>query len=170
MARGGQRCHCFSRNASFMRTVFCEYTLCFCAFFCDFLLLLLLLSPFFGIVSLGGSERRKWPAECTLEQAFLAQPSPRALRFRQPGLSFIFYSILECGRVWRMFCTPRRRAATGRLSCPRAGCRSGDAACLDLDLRLRDAAVRRDQFTACLATYRWWWCEVVRSGSAFARV
>ena len=96
VARGGQRCPfvccclcsvvyvrcCFSRNASFMRTVFCEYTLYFlCAFCCDFLLLLLLLSPFFGIVSLGGSERRKWPVECTLEQAFLALPSPRALRF-----------------------------------------------------------------------------------------
>ena len=96
--------------------------------------------------------------------------SPRRVRCDLGSLvsAFIFYSILECGRVWRMFCTPRRRAATGRLSCPRAGCRSGDAACLDLDLRLRDAAVRRDQFTACLATYRWWWCEVVRSGSARA--
>ncbi len=42
-------------------------------------------------------------------------------------------------RGWRTFCTSRRRAAKGRLSCPRTGCGTGDAACLDLDLRLRDA-------------------------------
>ena len=96
MARGGQRCHfvccclcsvvyvrcCFSRNASFKRTAFCEYTLYFFwSFFCDFLLLLLLLSPFFGIVSLGGSERRKWPAECTLEPRFWRCPRRVRLRF-----------------------------------------------------------------------------------------
>ena len=71
MARGGQRCHCFSRNASFIRTVFCEYTLYFfCSFFCDFLLFLLMVSPSFGIVLpftvfwLGGSERRSLEADC----------------------------------------------------------------------------------------------------------
>ena len=55
VARGGQRRrhgYCFSRNASFMRTVFCEYIVYFfCAFFCDFLLFLLIVSPFFGILA-----------------------------------------------------------------------------------------------------------------------
>ena len=86
-----------------MRTVFCEYTLYFFwSFFCDFLLFLLLLSPFFGIVSLGGSERRKWPVECTPEQAFLALPSPRALRFRQPLVSLLDLGSVGLGNVLRM--------------------------------------------------------------------
>ena len=81
MARGGQRRrhgYCVVlRNASFMRTVFCEYTLyLFCAFFCDFLLFLLLLSPFLGILMpvhrslLGGSERRSLEADCTPQKNF----------------------------------------------------------------------------------------------------
>ena len=41
---------------------------------------------------------------------------------------------------WRMFCTSRRRAAKGRLACPRTGSGTGDAACLDLDARWRPAA------------------------------
>ena len=68
--------------------------------------------------------------------AFLALPSPRALRFLwqplPPGLQRSW-----CGleNVLRM----ARRATKGRLACPSRGCWPGDAACLDLDLRSRDA-------------------------------
>ena len=130
MARGGQRCHCFSRNASFIRTVFCEYTLYFfCCFFCDFLLFLLMVSPFFGIVVpftvfwLGGSERRKWPAECTPEERFLVLPSPRGVRFLWQPLP----TCRECGLENVLHI---RRADTGRLLCPRTGYGTGDAASL----------------------------------------
>mmetsp|Transcript_7054 Transcript_7054/g.18235 ORF Transcript_7054/g.18235 Transcript_7054/m.18235 type:complete len:293 (-) Transcript_7054:225-1103(-) len=115
VARGGQRCHCFSRNASFIRTVFCEYTLYFfCCFFCDFLLFLLVLSPFFGILA----GRQRVPAvagRMHAGAAVLSLPSPRALRFRQP-----LVLLLTWRAGWRMFC--RRRAAKGRLACSTRGC------------------------------------------------
>ena len=150
MARGGRRRRhgyfvVFSRNASFIRTVFCEYTLYFfCAFFCDFLLLLLVVSPFFGILA-GRQRAPEVVGRMHAELRFLALPSPRALRFRLP------WSLLDLGSAgWRMFCACRRRAAKRRVSCPRAGCGTGDAACLDLDLQLRDAAARCDQLRPVL--------------------
>ena len=117
-----------------MRTVFCEYTLYFfCAFFCVFLLFLLLLSPFFGILA-GRQRAPEVAGRMHAGAEVLVLPSPRALRFRLP------WSLLDLGSAgWRMFCACRRRAAKRRVSCPRAGCGTGDAACLDLDLQLRDA-------------------------------
>ena len=86
MARGGQRRrhgYCFSRNASFMRTVFCEYIVYFfCAFFCDFLLFLLIVSPFFGILA-GRQRAPEVAGRMHAGAAVLALPSPRALLFRQ---------------------------------------------------------------------------------------
>ena len=60
---------------------------------------------------------------------------------------------------WRMFCASRRRAATGRLLCPRTGCGTGDAACLDLtcDCETRRPGPRRDgaKLTGAGAPHRW---------------
>ena len=91
------RC-CFSRNASFIRTAFCEYTLYFFwSFLCDFLLFLLLLSPFFGILA-GRQRAPEVAGRMHAGAAFLALPSPRALRFRQASL------MLDLG-VSGLFCS-----------------------------------------------------------------
>jgi len=123
-----------------MRTVFCEYTLyLFCAFFCDFLLFLLLLSPFLGILMpvhrslLGGSERRSLEADCTPQKNFwLAFAAWRAIVC---SLSQAAETVFECG----VGECSAHVADAQPLASPRTGCRTGDPPCLDLDLRSRDA-------------------------------
>ena len=131
------------RNASFIRTLFCEYTLYFfCAFLCDFLLFLLLLSPFFGI--LAGRQRAPEVAGRThAGTAVLALPSPRALRFLwQPLLQSHERGVGECSahvadaqpshllgwgpgpvirRVWTLTCDRETRRSRPRNLPPRAG-------------------------------------------------
>ena len=121
MARGGQRCHCFSRNASFIRTVFCEYTLYFfCCFFCDFLLFLSILSPFFGI--LAGRQRAPEVAG-----RMHAGPSVfgAALAACACDLgSLVSATILESGGFGE--CSAHLAQPRDVFLCPRTGCGTGD--------------------------------------------